>query len=281
MNQPLVTVICLCYNHQRFIKEAIESVWQQDYSPIQLIVVDDGSSDGSATIIKKLLYHKPEATFLAQETNLGSCRSFNRALKLASGDFVIDLAADDVLLPNRVSAGVEMFQETGREYGLQFSDAEIISEDGNHVEYHSEKFPHDSIPQGDIYRNLIDRYFICSPTMMFRKELLDHTKGYDEKLAFEDFDLWIRASRTYKFCYSSKVLVKRRLVSNSMSSDQFKRNNKQRWSTLEVCQKIRNLNRSMEEDKALRHRLRYEFMLSLKMFDINLAGRFLKLWMQT
>ena len=280
MSRPVVTVICLCYNHEKFVEEAIRSVWLQTFSSIQLIIVDDASLDNSVSIIKRLIEDKPEVIFIANDKNLGSCQSFNIALRHAIGDYIIDLAADDVLMPSRVMIGLETLEKAGSDFGVQFSDAEIISETGNHLYYHSEKFPHHTIPQGDIYKNLIDRYFICSPTMMFKREALTYMGGYDEALAYEDFDLWIRSSRKFKYCYSSNVLVKRRLVSSSMSRQQFIKASKQRWSTLVVCRKIKVLNKNFEEDKALQHRLRYELFLSLKMMDIRLALEFLKLWVQ-
>ena len=280
MSRPVVTVICLCYNHEKFVEEAIRSVWLQTFSSIQLIIVDDASLDNSASVIKRLIKDKPEVIFIANDKNLGSCQSFNSALRHAIGDYIIDLAADDVLMPSRVTIGVETLEKAGSDFGVQFSDAEIISETGNHLYYHSEKFPHHTIPQGDIYKNLIDRYFICSPTMMFKREALTYMGGYDEELAYEDFDLWIRSSRKFKYCYSPNVLVKRRLVSSSMSRQQFTKASKQRWSTLVVCGKIKVLNKNFEEEKALQHRLRYELLLSLKMLDIRLAVEFLKLWVQ-
>lgn len=280
MSRPVVTVICLCYNHEKFVEEAIRSVWLQTFSSIQLIIVDDASLDNSASVIKRLIKDKPEVVFIANDKNLGSCRSFNSALRQAIGDYIIDLAADDVLKPNRVAIGVEALEKAGSDFGVQFSDAEIISETGNHLYYHSEKFPHHTIPQGDIYKNLIDRYFICSPTMMIRKEVLTYMGGYDEELAYEDFDFWIRSSRKFMYCYSPNVLVKRRLVSSSMSRQQFIKASKQRWSTLVVCGKIKVLNKNFEEDKALQHRLRYELSLSLKMMDFRLALEFLKLWVR-
>ncbi len=279
MNSPLVTIICLCYNHARFVEEAIQSVWHQTYQNIELIIVDDASTDNSVEVIQKLIQDKPQISFIANTENLGSCRSFNKALKLAKGNYFIDLAADDVLLPDRVQKGVALLREKGSEYGVQFSDAEIIDEEGKHLRYHSTIFPHSSIPQGDVYPFVINRYFICSPTMMFTRAVMELLNGYDEALAFEDFDLWVRASRKYKFCYLPEVLIKRRMVSTSMSKAQFKGKNAQRWSTYLVCKKIKNLNQTKEEEKALRQRLRYEILLSLKMLDFGLALHFFKLMM--
>ena len=280
MSHSLVTVICLCYNHEQFVQEAVESVWHQNYSSLQLIIVDDASLDNSVSVIKRVIKNRPEVSFITNENNQGSCRSFNQALKVAQGDFIIDLSADDVLLPDRVKRGVEVLELAGLEYGVQFSDADIISKEGSHLYYHSKKFPHHTIPQGDIYKNLIERYFICSPTMMFRKEVMAFMGGYDEALAFEDFDFWIRSSRKYKYYYVPEVLVKRRMLSTSMSRAQFTKSNEQRWSTLNVCRKIKELNRTSEEMQALRHRLQYEVFLSLRMMDVRLAYEFLKLGWQ-
>ena len=184
---------------------------------------------------------------------------------------------DDVLKSNRIEEGVNILMDAGDDYGVTFSDAQYIDEHGNPMRLHSEQFPHNSIPCGDVYTELIQRYFICSPTMMFRKLVLDSLKGYDEALAFEDFDFWIRSSRNFKFIYSSSVLVGKRVLSTSMSATQFHRSNPQRWSTLEVCKKIKGLNRTKEEVGALKRRLHYEVGVSLKSLDFKLAFSFWKL----
>lgn len=106
MNSPLVTVLCLCYNHARFVAEAIDSVFAQTYQPIQLIVVDDGSADNSAQVIEQMLRDHSDVLFLKHTHNQGYCASLNEALKHAKGEFIIDLSGDDVLLPQRVSSGV-------------------------------------------------------------------------------------------------------------------------------------------------------------------------------
>jgi hypothetical protein len=149
---------------------------------------------------------------------------------------------------------------------------------GSALRLHSDQYPHESIPQGDVYKDIIDRYFICPPTMMFRKSVIDHLGGYDETLAFEDFDFFVRSSREFYFCYTPKVLVKRRLVQSSMSSKQFQRGNEQRWSTFRVCQKIDKLNKSEGERGRLKNRIRYELLVSLRMFDFKLALAFCRLY---
>jgi len=275
---PKVTVICLCYNHEPFVKEAIQSVFNQTYDNVELIIVDDASTDESVEVIRQCIEAHADVKLLPLPLNVGNCKAFNQALAMAQGDFIIDLAADDVLLPDRIESGVQELMRAGDMYGLNFTDAEWISESGQHAYYHSERFPHQSIPQGDIYCELISRYFICAPTVMFTRELITTLNGYDSALAYEDFDLWIRGSRNFKFCYTPKVLVKKRIVKNSKSERQFKRNDAQRYSTFAVCCKILEMNRSRSEQKALQKRIRYEIKLCLKVADLKLAYCYFKLW---
>jgi glycosyltransferase involved in cell wall biosynthesis len=277
MSSPLVTIICVCYNQARFVAEALDSVMVQTYKPIELIVIDDGSTDDSVKVIKRWIAKHLKTTLLVNASNLGYCKTFNKAFHISTGAFCIDLAADDVLLPERVAVGVKALVESGLNYGVTFSDAEHMDERGNLLRLHSDKHPHNTIPSGDIYKDVIGRYFICSPTMMFRRSVIDELNGYDELLAFEDFDFWVRASREFKFIYTPQVLLKKRSVSNSMSKNQFKRNGEQRWSTFKVCQKIKSLNRNLAENAALRMRVRYEVKLSLKLLDFRLALAYYKL----
>jgi glycosyltransferase involved in cell wall biosynthesis len=277
VNSPLVTVLCLCYNHARFVAEAIDSVFAQTYQPIQLIVVDDGSADNSPQVIDQTLRNRPDVLFLKHSQNQGYCASLNEALRHAKGEFIIDLAADDVLHPQRVESGVAELNRCGERYGVSFSDAILINESGEFIGLHSANFPHASIPTGDVYADLINRYFICPPTMMFRRSVIERMGGYDESLAFEDFDFLIRASRNSYFTYSRQPLVKRRLVKNSMAAQQFKRNSPQRWSTYQVCLKIRGLNRSRIENQALKKRLLYETRVSCRLLEFRLATKFLVL----
>lgn len=273
---PRVTVICLCYNHARFVVEALDSVKHQTYPSIELIIVDDASKDSSRGTIEEWMKSNPGATYLPLPANLGNCKAFNTGLRKAQGTYVIDLAADDVLLPRRISRGVDLL-ESNPDTGIQFSDAELIDELGGRLGYHSDRFPHASIPQGWVFRDVVSRYFINSPTMMIRRSLLDELGGYDESLTYEDFDLWVRAARVTQFAYLPEALVKRRVVKDSLGKRQFTFRSKQARSTLVVCQKALNLCRDPEDRSALRGRVRYEFRRALFSGDIALAWAFFRL----
>lgn len=277
MELPLVSVICLCYNHARFVNEAIASVRRQTHPGVQLVVVDDASTDNSVQVIEQSILDYPEITFLSLSQNLGICRAFNKGFASSAGSFVIDLAADDVLMPNRVETGLNAFGSLGSDYGVHFADAELIDEAGNRIGYHSDRFPHDSIPQGDIYKDLISRYFINSPTMMMRRSVLERLGGYDESLAYEDFDFWMRSSREWKFGYTAEPLVKKRMLKSSMSRDQFRKKSAQLVSTFRVCEKILQLNRTIDETKALSKRIWYEMKRAALLQEWGLALDYFKL----
>lgn len=277
MNKSRVTIICVCYNHARFVQQALESAIRQDYPNVELIVIDDASTDNSVEIITKWIGER-NITFLQNEENLGYCKTFNRALAVSQGEYIIDLSGDDELKPNRVTSGVEILTRKGATYGVTFSDADYIDEQGNFLSRHSDRFAHTQIPSGDIYKEVITRYFICSPTLMFIREVIEELNGYDEALTYEDFDFWIRAARKFKFIYVPEPLVRKRRVPNSLGQMQFKLRSSHALTTLRVCEKIQLLNRTAEEGKALDNRIWYELGSNLKLLNLNTAWKFLRLY---
>ena len=93
-------------------------------------MVDDKSTDESPTVVEKFQKLHPEITFIRLEKNEGICKAFNTGFKICSGDFIIDLAADDILLPERLERGVKIFETLDDSYGVIFGDAEFIDPPG-------------------------------------------------------------------------------------------------------------------------------------------------------
>ncbi|GIV36933.1 MAG: hypothetical protein KatS3mg032_1312 [Cyclobacteriaceae bacterium] len=280
MSLPGVSVICLSYNHARFVEEAVQSVLNQDYPNVEIWIADDASTDNSLQVIERLTQQHPHIHFMHNDANQGHCRTFNKVLGKTNGEFIIDLSADDVLLPVRISRGVKELQLMGSTYGVHFSDARYIDEAGRALYLHSQRYPHETIPQGNVYIELIKRYFICPPTLMFRREVLEQLGGYDEQLHYEDFDILVRAARHFCFSYSPEVLVKRRVVKGAGSSRQFRLFSRHSLTTLAVCKKIMAMNRTEPERRALQKRLRYEMMLNLKLLNVDVAWQFMEMLIQ-
>jgi glycosyltransferase involved in cell wall biosynthesis len=283
MNQPLVSVICLCYNHKAFLHEAIGSVVGQTYPNLQLILVDDASSDGSAGVIQELAAKYTQIQSILLPANLGNCKAFNVGLAQAKGEFIIDFATDDVMLPDRIANQVDFFFKRDFRTGVVFTDAIYIDEFSKpfrkHFDYLKEKKLIDHIPSGEVFRDVLTTYFICSPTMMIRREVLTALNGYDETLAYEDFDFWVRASRLYEFALLNEPLTLVRKSLGSMSSGWYKKGDLQLHSTYLICCKARELCRNEDDVMALRHRVLYEFRQSVfseNKVEANLFSQLLK-----
>lgn len=281
MKNPLVSVVCLCYNQQKFVKVAIQSVLDQRYPNVELIIVDDHSTDGSKEVIEQFIASHPGIKFFPLDKNIGNCKAFNLAYKHAKGDYIIDLAADDILMVDRIEKGVDKFKLLGSEYGINYSEAEIIDEDGNFLSnfYLRKKGKiKPRIAEGYIFPDLLERYFICPPTLMFRREVYDSLNGYDEKLAYEDFDFLLRASKKFKFCFIDQPLVKRRIVKKSMSQQQYKKNSPQLISTYHILRKAIDMTDNDIEKRALKKRIRYEGRKTLQLYSWNLTLQYIRLY---
>ncbi len=270
MDNPLVSVIVLCYNQEKYVPESIESVLKQDYDAIEIIVYDDASTDNSQYVIENFIAKHPEVKFIPGKTNLGNCKAFNLAFEKTNGKYVIDLAGDDVLLPTRISKGVADLEEKGNQYGVSYCDIQEIDENGKEL-HRNQSFNYKS---GDIYLDLITTYFVNPASMMMRTSLLKHLAGYNEELSFEDFDFWIRSSRISYYSFIDEVLVKKRKVSGSLSTGQNQWRNKHQISTFKVCEKILDLNQNVEENRALKKRIRYEIKQCLLTGNLGLIWRY-------
>ncbi len=113
--------------------------------------------------------------------------------------------------------------------------------------------------------------------MMVRRSVLEEMNGYDEDLAYEDFDFWVRSARNHKYLYSPEILVKKRILRKSHSRNQYKFGSEQLRSTYKVCVKASELNRTAEEDACLNKRIRYEMRKSLETGNLRLAWDFFRL----
>jgi glycosyltransferase involved in cell wall biosynthesis len=281
MESPLVSCICICHNQKSYLSETLDSVLHQTYKNTELIIIDDCSTDGSQEIIRKFAEDHPVTKFRLLENISGICKAFNAGFQLSGGDYIIDLAADDILLPGRVEEGIKTFSLSDDSYGINFTDAAYIDEEGRFLRYH---YPRNKsgkriglVPEGSIYNELLSRYFICTPTMMAKRKVIEFIGGYDETLAYEDFDFWIRTSKKFRYCYTDQVLVNKRITPNSLSSKQYSKDSLSLKSTLEVCKKAEKINENKEDRKSLLKRIRYEFRMAVRSGNFTIADEFIEM----
>ena len=265
---PTVTIVALCHNHASFLREALDSILNQTYSPLEVWLVDDSSTDGSVDILREYAARNPAWQLLLLSENVGNCSAFNLAFHQSKGEFIIDFATDDVLLPERIARQVAVFQAAAPTVGMVFSNAELIGENGQLLGLHHRPDNHGR-PQprpasGWVFAEVLRRYFISTPTMMMRRVCLEQLGGYDEALAYEDFDFWVRASREWQFTYLDEVTTRKRKHPRSMSSRAYQTNDPYLASTIRVCEKALALVRTPVERAALATRLRWELRQAVR-----------------
>jgi glycosyltransferase involved in cell wall biosynthesis len=277
MGKPLVTIILTAYNQEKYIGETLHSIGAQTYGRIQLIVIDNASTDDTFAVVKQYSPAVESFRMITNNRNLGLCRAFNQGLAMADGKYIIDLSGDDLFCPERIDRQVSAFEELDDGYAVIFSNAGYIDEEGNFVKNHFEVNTAGNaieyVPSGDVYKNVLEKYFICTPTMMFRTSVLKEMNGYDETLDFEDFDFWIRSAVRYKYFYQDEILTQKRVVTGSLGTRIYQKGNGMLKSCYTVCNKAYDLNRDQEEFDLLAARIRTfirkcwyvdEFELALK-----------------
>lgn len=264
-----VTVICIAYNHEKWISETLESVKQQDYYSKELIIIDNGSTDQTVERIKEWINQRSghlAVEFHSFKEPQPYCRLFNQFLNQSSGQYLIDLSGDDLLYPEHLSTSIRELR--GAPYAaFVFSDAYLMDEKSQIKTFYPRNSAgelKEEIELSNIYETLIKRNFICSPTMVFNAPILRKEGGYDESLYYEDFDIQLRLARKYPVVFSDHMGVLKRIHGESMSSQQYKRYQSQMLpSTVKVCSKIKMMNLYPEENKALADRIRFELKHAL------------------
>ena len=265
---PLVTIVALCHNHAPFLCEALDSILNQSYPHLEVWLVDDASTDGSPSILRAYAAQNPTWHLLLLPENVGNCRAFNLAFFRSKGEFVIDFATDDVLLPQRIGQQVAAFQMVDDSWGVVYSNAELIDEASRPLGLHHRPDGRGSLvpapASGWVFAEVLRRYFISTPTMMMRRACLASLGGYDETLAYEDFDFWVRASRDWQFLYLDEITTRKRKHPRSMSARAYRRHDPYLDSTTRVCAKALALARTPAEYAALAVRLRSELRQAVR-----------------
>jgi len=281
MKKPLVTVVLTAYNQEKYIGETLRSISQQTYPYVELIVIDNASTDGTLGVIEEVEHASESFCLIRNSRNLGLCKAFNQGLAMARGKYIIDLSGDDVFLPERIERQVDAFEKLDESYGVIFSNAGHIDAKGSFIKDHYETDTAgkavQNIPFGDVYKHILQKYFICTPTMMIRTRVLREMNGYDETLAFEDFDFWVRSSVKYNYYYQDEVLTLKRNAPGSLGTRVYKKKSGMLESYYIVCNKAYDINRDQEEFDLLAARIRTFIRKCLYAQEFELAVRFRRL----
>ena len=261
MEFPLVSIICLCYNHEAFVDEALTSIEQLIYPNLEILVADDFSSDRSRELLENWQRRKSDWKFFFNKENQGNCKTFNQLLKISTGEFVLDFATDDVLESEALQAWVNRLDRNPKA-AFCYADAWLFEKSRIQRHLYSISNKQKIRPEGKILPFLFGPPFICPPAVLFRRSALHEIGGYNENLAYEDWNVWLQLARKSEVVFHPQAVINYRTHSNSLSSSLFnKQNSRLIDSTLLILREVMAWDELKLIPENVSHFLRYHLKL--------------------
>lgn len=218
--KELVSVIIPSYNHEKYIKKCIESVLNQTYKNIEVLVEDDCSTDNTREIIKSIKDKRLKKIF--SKKNKGTVRTINHLMSLCKGDYIAIIGSDDYWYPEKLEKQVKIFKE--QDVGAVFSEVDVIDENDNiyenDINFTSDIFRKDNLSQGKRMRLFyeVGNHLCHSSSIISRKVFEDI--GYYNPIyrQLHDFDYWVRIANKYSiYIVNEKLMAYRRNKTNNQS----------------------------------------------------------------
>ncbi|MCZ4284978.1 MULTISPECIES: glycosyltransferase family 2 protein [Gammaproteobacteria] len=211
-DQPLVSVVIATYNMGQYLPEAIDSVLAQRWENLEVIVVDDGSTDDTPEQMKRF-EGNGRVRYLPTE-NRGQPKAKNRGLKEANGDFIAFCDADDIWHPEKLSVQMPLFEVQNT--GVVYSEVSYIDQNGKTID---KPQPYERY-SGEVTNHLIIKNFVPFGTAVIRRECLEKNGYFDEDLPMGiDWDLWLRYSMDWRFQYTEEKTYIYRIWPGQMSKN--------------------------------------------------------------
>jgi len=235
-DEPLVTVHMSAYNHEKYIKEAVESIINQTYENLEFIIINDGSHDSTHIEITKLLpkcYKRFKRFEYRNRENLGLSATKNECLKWAQGKYFTGLASDDIIMSNKVSDLVSFLEDSDDSYAVAFGDAIFIDDNSNEVyrdyktggytsadkgeksflKYYTKKkeFNYKDENEFGTYKTLLGGNYLPAMSAVIKLEQIKEVDAWTSGNTIEDWEMWLKLSKNYKFAYVDEAVALYRL----------------------------------------------------------------------
>lgn len=210
MKKDLVSIIIPTFNRANYLKRSIKSCISQSYRNIEIIIIDDCSSDNTKNVVKNI--DDSRIKYFRNSKNRGAPYSRNKGIKLSKGKYINFLDDDDILYAKKIELQVNKFKQSDiKNLGVVTCHVKYSRPDISSIKRNNKK--------GNIYKELLSLYCIFgTETMLIKNDVLKQIKGYDVNLpANQEYDLAIRLAKKVNFEYIDKVLSKKSLSKDQIS----------------------------------------------------------------
>jgi len=218
---PRVSVVIPTYNHEKYVGECIQSVLDQTYQDFEIVITDDGSTDGTVNVIKE--FGDSRIRLYTHAENKGACTAVNNCIRKAAGEYIAALNSDDAWEPTKLERQVN-FLDSHPEIGAVFTRVSFWDEAGNSIG--PDNYEHFYVFEKE-NRSRYEwlRYFfssgncLCHPSVLIRNECYGKVGLYDERLAnIPDQDMWTRLCFKYDIHILNEKLVRFRILADKSSA---------------------------------------------------------------
>ncbi|WP_052446513.1 glycosyltransferase [Geoalkalibacter ferrihydriticus] len=196
-----VSIVIPTFNNEEYILDALESVINQSYKNIEIVVVDDGSTDGTQYALEK---YKNKIKYIYQK-NRGVSAARNKGISVSTGDFICFLDSDDIFEKNKIEKQLKIHKEN-EQLCVSYTDMAIFN-GGKNFEKSYHKKNNMNCQSGFIFKNVVLGNIISTITVMIKREVFNNVGLFDESLNIgEDYDMWLRIASQYEVGYVPEVL---------------------------------------------------------------------------
>lgn len=238
-NPPVISVVLAAYNHAAFIYDSIQSILRQTFTDLEVIVVNDGSTDNTESIVRSI--PDPRLRYLKQQ-NSGPSVALNAGISASRGKYIAIFAADDISFPNRLERQLEHYQS--RSPCLLFSHVKFINDRGDEIStpvWLQSVFNRENMSRAMVFRALLTQgNYFNAPSLFTEKSVLTETPVifHPYLVQLQDYELWLRLAKKYDFFILQEPLVKYRIHGSNLSTPSLEKSRRIQIETFFILKSI-------------------------------------------
>ena len=213
--RELVSIICICWNHENYIEQCLNSLLSQTYKNIEIIFIDNLSTDNSFEIANKMLSEsETHFTLIKRTSNFGISSNINFAVNLCKGKYIMSMSTDDWLTPDSIAKKVQYLEENPQ-FAMVSSNGYIYNQNINETIPYIEN----RAKTGYLFHDLLKENFIFAIGVLIKLSVIKEVGLYDEECPIEDWSMWIKISKNHQIGFIPDKLAYYRKHGNNFSGN--------------------------------------------------------------